>query len=215
MPNELKKTTVIFDFDSTLAESLPEVKKIFIQIAQDLNYPQITPKLIDRLIHREIKEVLRELKFPIFKLAKMEKLFRQKIKLVIKNIKPFPEIKKTIKELKKLGYPLGILSSNSQENVLWFLKKYQMNDFNFIDGGSGFFGKAKRLKKLLKKEKLKRDEVIYIGDETRDIFAAQKNKVRVISVTWGVNPKSVLTKYHPDWLADKPADLLKIIKKFC
>lgn len=209
-----KQTTIIFDFDSTLAESLPQVKKIFLEIAKEMNFKQISEEMMGKLIRKEVKETLKELKIPIFKLPKIERLFRQKMKMVIKKIKPFSKIKETISELKKEGYSLGILSSNSQENVLWFLKKYQLDSyFDFVDGGSGFFGKARKIKKLLKKNKLKRDEVVYIGDETRDITAAQKNKIRVISVTWGVNPRKVLTKYRPDWLADNPKELLKILSQ--
>jgi phosphoglycolate phosphatase len=209
-----KQTTIIFDFDSTLAESLPQVKKIFLEIAKEMNFKQISEEMMGKLIKKEVKETLKELKVPIFKLPKIEKLFRQKMKMVIKKIKPFPKIKETISELKKEGYSLGILSSNSQENVLWFLKKYELSDyFDFVDGGSGFFGKARKIKKLLKKNKFKRDEVVYIGDETRDIIAAQKNKIRVISVTWGVNPREVLIKYQPDWLADNPKELLKILSQ--
>ncbi len=215
MPNKIKKqTTIIFDFDSTLAESLPQVKKIFIEIAKELHFNQVSEGLMEKIIRKEVRETLRELKIPIFKLPKIERLFRQKMKMVIKKIRPFPKIKNMLAVLKKEGYPLGILSSNSQENVLWFLKKYRLNSyFDFIDGGSGFFGKARRLKKLLKRNKIKINDVVYIGDETRDILAAQKNKIRVVSVTWGINPKEVLVKYHPDWLADNPEELLKIIKK--
>lgn len=214
MSNKLKKTTIIFDFDSTLAESLPQAKKIFLEIAKEMHFAQVSEELMGKIIRKEVKETLKELKISIFQLPKIEKLFRQKMKLVIKKIKPFIGIKKMLEELKKESYSLGILSSNSQENVLWFLKKYQLdNYFDFVDGGSSFFGKAKKLKKLLKKQKLKRNEVVYIGDETRDIIAAKKNKIKVISVTWGVNPKEVLAKHQPDWLADNPQELLKILSQ--
>lgn len=215
MLNKIKKqTTIIFDFDSTLAESLPQVKKIFIEIAKELNFNQFSENVMEKIIRKEVKETLKELKIPIFKLPKIEKLFRQKMKIVIKKIKPFPNIKEMLSKLKKEGYSLGILSSNSQENVLWFLKKYQFDSyFDFIDGGSGFFGKARKIKKLLNKNKFKRDQVVYIGDETRDIVAAQKNKIKIASVTWGVNPREVLAKHKPNWLADKPEELFKILSQ--
>lgn len=214
MSNRIKKTTIIFDFDSTLAESLPQVKKIFLEIIEEMNFKHVSEETIEKLIRKEVKETLKELKIPIFKLPMIERSFRRKMKDSIKAIKPFPKIKEMILKLKKEGYCLGILSSNSQENVSYFLKKYQLDDyFDFVDGGSGFFTKARKIKKLLKKNKIKKDKVVYIGDETRDIFAAQKNKIKVVGVTWGINPRKVLAKYKPDWLADNPEKLYKILSK--
>ena len=208
-------TTVIFDFDGTLAYSLPEVKKIFLEIAREFNYPA-TPQLINRLIHRETKEVLKNLKLPLWKLPKVEKLFRRKMKTAIKNIKPFLETEKMIVDLKKEELRLGIFTSNAKENVKYFLQKHQLGKyFDFIDGGSSFFGKARKLKKLLRKEKLKKEEVVYVGDETRDIQAGQKNQVKVIAVTWGINPRPVMAKYHPDYLVDNQQELVSILKKLC
>ena len=208
-------TTIIFDFDSTLAHSLPEIKKIFLSIAHDLRY-SVTPKLVESLIHEEIKEIFKKLNLSFWQLPKVEKLFRLKMKTSIKNIKPFPETKEMIIELEKLGFQLGIFTSNTPENVEWFLKKYHLEKyFDFIDGGSSFLGKARKLKKLLRNKRLKREEVFYVGDETRDITAAQKNKVKVIAVTWGINPRPVLSKYNPDYLVDNQQQIISIFKKLC
>jgi HAD superfamily hydrolase (TIGR01549 family) len=205
-------TTVIFDFDSTLAYSLPEIKKIFLEIAQEFSYPA-TPKLIEELIHKEAQEIIRELKVPLWELPKVEKLFRLKMKAIIKNVELFPQTKKMITDLKKEGLRLGIFTSNAKENIEWFLQKHHLEkDFDFIDGGSGFFGKAQKLKKLLRRKKLRKEDVVYIGDETRDIVAAQKNQVKVVGVTWGMNPRPVMAKYHPDYLVDNQQELVAIIK---
>jgi HAD superfamily hydrolase (TIGR01549 family) len=204
--------TVIFDFDGTLAHSLPEIKKIFLEIAKEFSYPA-TPELIEKLIHKEAKEIIHELKVPLWKIPKVEKSFRLKMKTVINNVELFPQTEKMIADLKKEGLRLGIFTSNSKKNVGWFLKKHRLEKyFDFIDGGSSFFGKGQRLKKILKKEKLKKEEVVYIGDETRDIIASQKNQVKVIGVTWGMNPRPVMTKYHPDYLVDNQEKLVSIIK---
>ena len=107
---------------------------------------------------------------------------------------------------------MGILTSTSEENVRKFLKKNKLELFDFIYSGSSIFGKHKVMKSLLKKQKLKRKEVIYVGDETRDIEAAKKAKVKIISVTWGFNTKQILKKQKPDFLIDKPKELMKILK---
>lgn len=58
-----------------------------------------------------------------------------------------------------------------------------------------------------------REQVIYVGDETRDIDSAKKAGVKGIAVSWGFNSKKVLAKHHPDALIEHPQELIDILKK--
>lgn len=55
-------------------------------------------------------------------------------------------------------------------------------------------------------------EVIYVGDETRDVEAAKKVGVKVIAVTWGINSEKILRKQNPDYLIVKPKELIEVLK---
>jgi phosphoglycolate phosphatase len=66
---------------------------------------------------------------------------------------------------------------------------------------------------MLKNKNLTNDDVIYVGDETRDIEAAKKCGVRILSVAWGFNNSKVLAEKNPDWIAEKPADILTYVNK--
>jgi phosphoglycolate phosphatase-like HAD superfamily hydrolase len=66
---------------------------------------------------------------------------------------------------------------------------------------------------VLKEHKLGCDEVIYVGDETRDIHAAQKSNILMISVGWGFNSPTILAKHKPDFLVYHPIELVKIIEE--
>ena len=66
------------------------------------------------------------------------------------------------------------------------------------------------IKHLLKEKNFSNGDMVYVGDEVRDIKAAKKARVRVIAVTWGLNSRKILEKEHPDYLVDRPQELLKI-----
>lgn len=51
---------------------------------------------------------------------------------------------------------------------------------------------------------------LYIGDSDVDIQTAHNAGVRVCAVTWGFRTREMLEKYHPDFFADKPADILRL-----
>ena len=58
----------------------------------------------------------------------------------------------------------------------------------------------------LKLMRLGRDEVVYIGDEARDIDAAQKVGIPIISVTWGFNSSDVLSRHCLLYTSPSPRD---------
>ena len=93
-----------------------------------------------------------------------------------------------------------------------FLKNHELEQFfEFIYAGTTLFGKHKVIKKLLKEKQLLPHEVMYIGDETRDINSAKKSRVQCVGVTWGFNSSQALAKQEPDFLIHNPYELMTIL----
>jgi len=130
----------------------------------------------------------------------------------VTSCKPFSGLVEALKTLKEKGFSLGILTSNFQKNVELFLKKNNLEIFDFIysDNSPFLLGKGDKLKKLIEKNHWRQDEVVYVGDETRDVEAAKKAGVKIISVSWGFNSKKILQKQQPDFLINKPEELKEL-----
>ncbi|HHV40437.1 MAG TPA: HAD hydrolase-like protein [Bacteroidales bacterium] len=56
-------------------------------------------------------------------------------------------------------------------------------------------------------------DVVYIGDETRDVEACKKTGIPMIAVTWGMNNKTILASMKPEGIADSPDDLPGLISR--
>lgn len=113
-----------------------------------------------------------------------------------------------LRDLKARGYRLGILTSNLQENVEAFLETEELQDlFEFVRAGITVFGKSRSIRRALRTLDLSPAEVIYLGDETRDIEAAHRSRVWAIAVGWGFNSRSALLKLRPDALVDSPQEI--------
>jgi len=52
-----------------------------------------------------------------------------------------------------------------------------------------------------------------VGDETRDIEAAKKAGIPIISESWGFNAKEIFAAMRSDQLADTPNELLPCIQR--
>ena len=121
-------------------------------------------------------------------------------------------MREALEELKMQGYRLGIITSNDRENVTLFLEKNRLKElFEFIYSGATIFGKSRVINRFLKQANLAPEEVIYVGDETCDIEAAKRSKIKMIAVSWGFNSKTVLAEHNPDFLIHHPHQLIQAI----
>lgn len=203
--------TVIFDFDGTIADTFLTIIKLFNKKAKEFGMEKVESEEIEKLQNLELKSLLQKFSKHLLKLPYIAKTIRQDLKTNIKSIKIFPGIRQVIHKLKQKNFRLGIVSSNSQENIQKFLQIHKLEVFDFIYSEKNIFGKGKKLAALLKKFNLNKEEVIYIGDEVRDIDACRENGIKIISVTWGFNKKEILKDNNPDYIIDKPQKILKIL----
>lgn len=214
MIRKMRKKVVIFDFDGTIADTLPYILEIINLHAHEFGYKKLSTEKFGDLRNKSPKEIIRQFKIPFLKLPFILIRGRSELKKKMDRIDLFPGIKQVLETLKKQGITLGILSSNSEENVMEFIKNHHLEKtFDFIHSEFNLFGKAEALKNLLKKNKVKSDEVIYIGDEVRDIEACKKLGLEIIAVTWGFNSKEALIKFQPTFIIDRPEEILIVIGK--
>jgi phosphoglycolate phosphatase len=138
---------------------------------------------------------------------KAKKIFNENLSEV--NI--FPDIKEMLKALVE-KYKIFIITSNAQETVMFALDKAGIRTYiKEIYSNSSIFGKHVVIKDFLKNHKLSADEIIYIGDEIRDIEACKKIGVKMIAVTWGYNSRSALEQSKPDYLVDSCDEIRKLL----
>lgn len=209
----MKVKTIILDFDGTIADTFPLLLELFNKYAKDFGYKKINKKESDRLRNKNAKEIFKELKISPLKLPFLANKIRNELNKQIQIVKIFPGMKEVILKLKRKNFYLGILTSNSLDNVRKFLIVYGLEVFNFVHSEMNAFGKAKALNNLLRQNKLSQEDVIYIGDEVRDIEACKKAGIKIIAVSWGVNKKGILQKYSPEYLVDKPIEISSTIDK--
>ncbi|HCP08300.1 MAG TPA: carotenoid oxygenase [Candidatus Moranbacteria bacterium] len=204
----MAKKVIIFDFDGTIADSLPVVFEIINEFARREGFEKISEEKIYELRDLPASHIFKQigiskLKFPFFL-----KKFRENFGKRISSIKAISSISENIKKLKEKNYILGIVTSNSYENVKKFCKNNNLDIFDFIYSDESIFSKDKILKRLLKKYNFEGGNVLYVGDEIRDIEAAKKSGIRMLAVGWGFNSKKALLENNPDYFIDDPSELI-------
>ncbi len=203
---------ILFDFDGTIANTHDAFLEIVNDLADEFSYPRIDNIQLEKLKNLSSLEIIKESAIPPLKIPFILKRVKKELGKKISQLKPYDSISCTLLTLKKRGYLIGIVTSNLKENVLAFLEKNELdNIFDFIHSGTTLFGKNKIINRVIKENQLKVEEVIYVGDETRDINAAKQSNIRMISVCWGFNSPDILAKYEPDFLVYHPSELLDVV----
>jgi len=206
---------IIFDFDGTLADTLNAIVSITNRLAGEFGYKPATKDELAQIRNLNSWEIINYSGISIFKLPFLLRRVRKELKNEIQEIRLFPGIKESLLELKNHGNQLGIITSNSKENVLALMERNDLQEiFDFIYTGTTLFGKHKVINNWMKQANVKREEVVYVGDETRDIEAAKKAHIKVIAVSWGFNVKAALAEHQPDFLIERPQQLIEVIKNW-
>jgi phosphoglycolate phosphatase-like HAD superfamily hydrolase len=203
--------TLIFDFDGTLVDSMQLYARGINEVGADFGLPRIDNSNLQEMKQSSIKDLMKKYGIGPLKLAKLIFTVNKNIRQEIAEVDFFPKIKSLLAKLSK-KYQLGILTSNHVENVEDFLEKQNFAGvFDFIYASKNLFGKDKVLNGLLKKYHLNKEEVLYFGDEVRDIEACQKMRVKIAAVTWGFNEKSLLASKKPDYLFSSPDEIADLL----
>lgn len=202
--------TFIFDFDGTIADVITSQQYIVNVLAKDLGLREFSPNQIKNLRSKTLPQIMKEFKVSWLKFPYIIKRIKELSYETRDKLLPIEGIQMVLLALKESGNKLGILTSNTKENVSYFLQKCDLEVFDFIVSDSSIFGKEHKIRRILREKKLRSEEVFYVGDEVRDIEACKKCKVRCISVSWGLNSKEILEKNTNYKVITHPEELLNI-----
>ena len=207
---------ILFDFDGTIADTFDAILAIGNRLADEFGYKPVDREAVRQLQSLNTRQVLKQARVPIFKLPALLRRIRVELNAEIHKAKPISGIETALHALRQRGNHLGIVTSNSADNVALFLKRHHLETyFEFVSSGATLFGKSRTIRRLLKQKNLASATVIYVGDETRDIEAARKLAIKIVSVSWGFNSGEILLTQKPDMLVHQPFELVEAVDRLC
>ncbi len=198
---------VIFDFDGTLADSARWMVRELHPLARRFGFRQVGETEIEDLRCRDAREVLRSLGVARWKLPFIARRLRKRMGEDAEAIPLFPGAKALLRRLAGQGVVLGVVSSNSAENVQRILGPEAAALIEHYECGAALFGKAAKFRKVVRRARVKPCETLCIGDETRDIEAAREAGLACGAVAWGYARRETLASRAPTWLFETPDEV--------
>jgi len=207
----MKYRALVFDFDGTIADTLGETRKIFNAIAPEYGIRTVEEHEVPELRHLSLKDILKQLDIPKRRVIPLISRGTSLMRKNIDRLQLIDGMKEALTELRNHTENFGILTSNTTANVELFLRNHEIRElFDFVSSTSKLTGKARHLRAIRKTFSLKHYEMIYIGDELRDVKAAQKADIPHAAVSWGFNSRESLADAKPTYLFDHPEELFQI-----
>lgn len=211
---------VIFDLDGTLLDTLDDLCNSVNYSLRTNNFPErsleevrtFVGNGIRLLIERSVPEgTSKELIDKTFECFKTYYAVHCNDKT-----KTYPGVMDMLKELKKNGYKIVVLSNKAQYAVTKLCDIYFNNLLDDAVGARENVAKKPSPDALYicaENNNINLNNVIYVGDSDVDVATANNAGVRGIAVTWGFRSRELLIKCGAENLADNTDELLQILLK--
>ncbi|MDH5218797.1 MAG: HAD hydrolase-like protein [Gammaproteobacteria bacterium] len=205
------KPLVIFDFDGTIADSIPQALEMYNELAKEFRLQSISQEEFVLLQSESINAIIKKLGISWLRMPALIKRGRELMGQKLDLITPCRGMSQIIQFLNDNDQHYGVLTSNSVENVERFFSRHEMPLPAFIDSVSRLRNKSTYIK--TRRRQYEGRPLIYVGDEVRDIEAARKARISSVAVDWGFNTREKLKKADPTEMVSNAEQLrLAIIR---
>ena len=204
----MKKTTVVFDLDGTLLDTLQDLANAVNYALEQQGMPKRTLEEVRQFVGNGVRLLMIRAvpdgeRNPLFE--ETFALFKEYYgKHCNDNTKPYAGVVELIETLKEKGYAVAIVS-----NKIDFAVK-ELNDLYFKGIVPVAIGTVYEALKELGKTK---EEAVYVGDSDVDLETAKNSGMPCISVLWGFRDKEFLAEHGAERYAKTAEDVLRFVEE--
>ncbi|UCD01507.1 MAG: HAD hydrolase-like protein [Promethearchaeota archaeon] len=194
---ETEKIVLSFDLDNTLINNRKGIVNSFNYALKKFNLPEMDKFKIEKLIGTPLDDMFAQL--TSLNPSVLSSAFRDYYSIEgIYQSKLLPGVRKKLKELKKLNFSLGVITSKKQEMAVKILEYLKISDyFDYILGETEdrkVLGKLDPKLKDIFKNKYPNFKIIVIGDHPKDVMLSNNLNCPFIGVLTGNHSANELMK---------------------
>lgn len=204
---------VVFDFDGTLADSFPFFLEVFDTLADAHGFRRLERDKLEMLRGYDIRQMLTHVGLPVWKAPRVAMHFKSLMGASIGRIRLFDGAGATLEALAEAEVRLAIVSSNAAANVKAVLGPEHARLIDYTECGAALLGKRPRLRRILAKSGVAREDVLCVGDEARDIEAANAEGMASGAVTWGYAAPEALVKRKPTVMFSSFEEIVRCVRR--
>ncbi|MGM9923883.1 MAG: HAD-IA family hydrolase [Bacillus sp. (in: firmicutes)] len=189
---------VIFDFDGTLADAKRVVFETINALAERYGFPKLEENQMNQMknVSTESYQLIASDFYALYKKS-------------MHKITLFDGMKDVLQVLEEHGIGIAVISSNEESNIREYFASQQIECIQEVYTSSDLYGKDRMIDDFCARHQLRKQEVLYVGDELRDIAACKRSGVDIVWVNWGYATEAEAAEANPTYFAYKPHDIVK------
>lgn len=216
-----KINTVIFDMDGTVLNTLDDLTTSVNYTMEKFGFPQRTFDEYRRAFGSGIRRAI-ELTVPEGTsqevIDEMVPVFKEHYDVhCLDKTGPYEGIIELMRELKKRGYKMAIVSNKIDSAVKELNQKFFSEVIEVAIGEQDGIKRKPApdmVVKAMDELGSSAEEAVYIGDSEVDFATAENSNLPCISVLWGFRDKAYLEEIGANIFAKEPSDVLEILSNW-
>ena len=216
-----KKKLLIFDFDGTLIDSVPDLALSINYMLRELGFNSANEETIHTWVGNGAQTLVRRAltsQMEIFDAVYFNKALTIFLNYYAEHAciktRAYPHVASTLKALHLQGYTMAIVTNKPFRFIEPILKGLALDEyFDYHVGADSLEKKKPEPEPLLhvcQKLNVPVENSLMIGDSKNDILAAKNANMDSVGVTYGYNYGEDITLYEPDIVIDDFSKMLEL-----
>ena len=214
-----KITTVVFDLDGTLLNSLEDLADSTNYALRQFGYPERTLEEVRRFVGNGVGKLIERAVPDGTDNSRFEEVLgcfkRHYVGHCMVKTAPYPGIMPLLETLKRKGYKTAIVSNKLQGGVDELYQHYFADTVQVAVGerpGVRRKPAPDMVELALDALGAKKEEAVYVGDSDVDVATAAAAGLPCLSVLWGFRDRAFLEAHGATCFVENPSDILKRLK---
>lgn len=215
----MKYTTIIFDLDGTLLNTLADLAAATNHALAEHKLPQRTTDEVRQFVGNGIRKLIERAVPADTPAERQEEVFasfnRYYKQHCADSTRPYDGVPQLLQQLRTAGCCTAIVSNKADYGVQALAKQYFNGQLDAACGERAGIAKKPApdmLLAIMQQLKAEPASTIYIGDSDTDIATASNAGVDCIGACWGFRGRAFLEAHGAKLLAETVGDIWKLIK---
>jgi phosphoglycolate phosphatase-like HAD superfamily hydrolase len=205
---------VSFDYDGVLVDSLSRILRLITRAQADLGIGR-PPSIEDlqNVANLHLKDIALSLGIPPEKIPELVTKISEIQREDGSRPSMFSGIPEVVRQIARSSI-IVVITFNLREEVMEVLSAYGLEGcVSLVLDGADPRPKRERIRWALEHFDVNRRNAYMVGDARSDIREGRAAGVQTVAVAWGYQPREVLLAEDPDFVAERPEELVAILNR--